>query len=59
MMWSVLEEVMIQAATEMRMIKSILDWLFHKVVLDHLVVDDKMIIEPKEVKLKVNEIMEE
>ncbi|KAG9306563.1 hypothetical protein G9A89_004760 [Geosiphon pyriformis] len=29
------------------MIKSILDWLFCKVVLNHLVVDDKLILEPK------------
>ncbi|KAG9296087.1 hypothetical protein G9A89_011939 [Geosiphon pyriformis] len=30
------------------MIKSVLDKLFHKMVLDHLVVDNKLILEPKE-----------
>ncbi|KAG9297114.1 hypothetical protein G9A89_019395 [Geosiphon pyriformis] len=40
------------------MIKSILDHLFHKVVLDYLV-DNKLVVEPDEIKLKVDEIMEE
>ncbi|KAG9302777.1 hypothetical protein G9A89_009554 [Geosiphon pyriformis] len=31
---------------------------FHKVVLDHLVVNDKLILEPKKIKLNVNRIME-
>ncbi|KAG9290936.1 hypothetical protein G9A89_011086 [Geosiphon pyriformis] len=41
------------------MIKSVLDWLFKKVVLDHLVVDEVLILEPKEVKSAVNSIMKE
>ncbi|KAG9291333.1 hypothetical protein G9A89_003985 [Geosiphon pyriformis] len=32
---------------------------FHKVVLDYLVMDDKLILKPKEVKLNINKIMEE
>ncbi|KAG9299531.1 hypothetical protein G9A89_020702 [Geosiphon pyriformis] len=32
------------------MIRSVLDRLFYKVVLDHLVVDDKLVLEPEEVK---------
>ncbi|KAG9289019.1 hypothetical protein G9A89_015568 [Geosiphon pyriformis] len=39
------------------MIWSILEWPFRKVVLDHLVVGDFLILEPKEVKLKVDDIM--
>ncbi|KAG9287191.1 hypothetical protein G9A89_001599 [Geosiphon pyriformis] len=38
-------------------IKSILEWPFHKVVLDYLVVDDSLILEPDEVKLKVDDII--
>ncbi|KAG9292284.1 hypothetical protein G9A89_009096 [Geosiphon pyriformis] len=41
-----------------KMIKSILECLFHKMVLDHLVVDDELVIESNEIKLKVNRIME-
>ncbi|KAG9295517.1 hypothetical protein G9A89_013546 [Geosiphon pyriformis] len=33
--------------------------IIKSVVLDHLVVDDELVIEPNKVKLKVNEIMEE
>ncbi|KAG9289065.1 hypothetical protein G9A89_004160 [Geosiphon pyriformis] len=40
------------------MIKSILDWQFKKVVLDHLILDDKLILEPKEVKSAVDNIIE-
>ncbi|KAG9296159.1 hypothetical protein G9A89_014751 [Geosiphon pyriformis] len=32
------------------MIKSVLKWPFKKMVLDHLIMDDKLILEPKEVK---------
>ncbi|KAG9296991.1 hypothetical protein G9A89_008577 [Geosiphon pyriformis] len=39
------------------MIKSVLDRLFCKVVLDYLVVDDELILESKEVKLNVDKIM--
>ncbi|KAG9296089.1 hypothetical protein G9A89_011941 [Geosiphon pyriformis] len=39
------------------MIQSILEWPFHKVVLDYLVVDNSFILEPNEVKLKVDNIM--
>ncbi|KAG9303966.1 hypothetical protein G9A89_005876 [Geosiphon pyriformis] len=35
-----------------KMIKSILEYLFCKMVLDHLVVDDELIIEPNEIKFK-------
>ncbi|KAG9284168.1 hypothetical protein G9A89_022942 [Geosiphon pyriformis] len=42
-----------------KMIKSILECPFHKMVLDHLVVDDKLVIELNKVKLKIDEIMEE
>ncbi|KAG9293947.1 hypothetical protein G9A89_019285 [Geosiphon pyriformis] len=40
-----------------RMIKNILKHLFHKVVLDYLVVNNEIVVEPNEVKLKVDEIM--
>ncbi|KAG9305206.1 hypothetical protein G9A89_010714 [Geosiphon pyriformis] len=39
------------------MIRSILEQSFHKVVLDHLVVGDSLILEPEKVKLKVDDIM--
>ncbi|KAG9302588.1 hypothetical protein G9A89_007292 [Geosiphon pyriformis] len=39
------------------MIKSVLNKPFCKMVLDHLVVDDKLILEPKEVKLDMDKIM--
>ncbi|KAG9307014.1 hypothetical protein G9A89_003065 [Geosiphon pyriformis] len=40
-----------------KMIKSILKHPFCKVVLDHLVVDNELVIEPNEIKLKINRIM--
>ncbi|KAG9302257.1 hypothetical protein G9A89_008748 [Geosiphon pyriformis] len=40
-------------------IKSVLEWPFRKVVLDYLIVDDKLILKPKEVKSSVDVIMEE
>ncbi|KAG9284424.1 hypothetical protein G9A89_023681 [Geosiphon pyriformis] len=40
------------------MIRSILDWLFHKVVLDYLIVDNELILEPEKIKLNVDKIME-
>ncbi|KAG9306907.1 hypothetical protein G9A89_000775 [Geosiphon pyriformis] len=40
------------------MIKNILECLFCKVVLDYLVVDDELVVEPKKVMLKVDKIME-
>ncbi|KAG9293355.1 hypothetical protein G9A89_007601, partial [Geosiphon pyriformis] len=39
------------------MIKSVLDWPFKKVVLDHLIVDNELILEPKEIKSAVDDIM--
>ncbi|KAG9307319.1 hypothetical protein G9A89_017147 [Geosiphon pyriformis] len=42
-----------------RMIKSVLKHLFCKVVLDYLVVNNELVIEPDEVKLKVDEIIKE
>ncbi|KAG9287725.1 hypothetical protein G9A89_004128 [Geosiphon pyriformis] len=36
---------------------SILEWPFHKVVLDYLVVGDSLILEPNKVKLKMDDIM--
>ncbi|KAG9298537.1 hypothetical protein G9A89_018896 [Geosiphon pyriformis] len=39
-------------------IRSVLKRLFHKVVLNHLVVEDKLILEPGLVKSKVDKIME-
>ncbi|KAG9297867.1 hypothetical protein G9A89_006808 [Geosiphon pyriformis] len=41
-----------------KMIKNILERLFCKVVLDYLVVDNELVIESNEVKLKVDRIME-
>ncbi|KAG9289003.1 hypothetical protein G9A89_015552 [Geosiphon pyriformis] len=41
-----------------RMIKNILDRPFKKVVLDHLIVDDELILEPQAVKFSVDTIME-
>ncbi|KAG9293685.1 hypothetical protein G9A89_019022 [Geosiphon pyriformis] len=40
-----------------KMIKSILECPFRKVVLDHLVIDDELVIEPNEVKLKWNGVL--
>ncbi|KAG9291371.1 hypothetical protein G9A89_003475 [Geosiphon pyriformis] len=39
-------------------IKSVLDWPFKKVVLDHLILDNELILESKEVKSAVNDIIE-
>ncbi|KAG9296572.1 hypothetical protein G9A89_015164 [Geosiphon pyriformis] len=38
-------------------IRSILECPFCKVVLDHLVVDDVLVVEPNEIKLKIDKIM--
>ncbi|KAG9298157.1 hypothetical protein G9A89_000034 [Geosiphon pyriformis] len=38
-------------------IRSVLEWSFHKVVLDHLVMDNELVLEPDLVKSKVNAIM--
>ncbi|KAG9306566.1 hypothetical protein G9A89_004763 [Geosiphon pyriformis] len=40
------------------MIRSVLERLFHKIVLDHLVIDNKLVLEPDLVKSKVDAIME-
>ncbi|KAG9297172.1 hypothetical protein G9A89_019453 [Geosiphon pyriformis] len=42
-----------------RMIKSILECPFHKVVLDHLVMNNELVVEPIKMMLKIDEIMEE
>ncbi|KAG9292500.1 hypothetical protein G9A89_001573 [Geosiphon pyriformis] len=39
-----------------KIIKSILEHLFYKVVLDHLVVDDELVIKPNEIKLKISDL---
>ncbi|KAG9294106.1 hypothetical protein G9A89_021465 [Geosiphon pyriformis] len=39
-------------------VRSVLERPFHKVVLDHLVVGDEMVLDPAPVKSKVDEIME-
>ncbi|KAG9301099.1 hypothetical protein G9A89_012482 [Geosiphon pyriformis] len=39
-------------------IKNVLDQLFHKVVLNHLVVDDELVVEPTKVKSNIDRIME-
>ncbi|KAG9305697.1 hypothetical protein G9A89_022619 [Geosiphon pyriformis] len=39
-------------------IKSVLEHSFHKVVLDHLVVDNKLVLDPSLVKFKVDVIIE-
>ncbi|KAG9300883.1 hypothetical protein G9A89_015339 [Geosiphon pyriformis] len=39
------------------MIRSILDRSFCKVLLDHLVIDEGLVLEPGEIKFKVNEVM--
>ncbi|KAG9290236.1 hypothetical protein G9A89_022212 [Geosiphon pyriformis] len=41
-----------------KIIKSILDWPFKKMVLNYLVVDEKLILEPQAVKFLVDTIME-
>ncbi|KAG9287170.1 hypothetical protein G9A89_003018 [Geosiphon pyriformis] len=38
-------------------IRSVLDYLFYKVVLDYLVVDDELVLEPKKMKSDVDKIM--
>ncbi|KAG9292020.1 hypothetical protein G9A89_017919 [Geosiphon pyriformis] len=40
------------------MIRSVLEKPFHKVVLDHLIVDDDLVLLPEEVKFSVDRIME-
>ncbi|KAG9284148.1 hypothetical protein G9A89_022922 [Geosiphon pyriformis] len=40
-------------------IRSVLEWPFCKVILDHLVVGEKLILEPDHVKDKVDKIMED
>ncbi|KAG9290068.1 hypothetical protein G9A89_010374 [Geosiphon pyriformis] len=40
------------------MIKSVLNCSFHKVVLDYLVIDDELVLEPKKVMSDVDKIME-
>ncbi|KAG9292023.1 hypothetical protein G9A89_017922 [Geosiphon pyriformis] len=40
------------------MIKSVLKWPFHKVVFDHLVVNNDLVLEPGKVKSVVNTIIE-
>ncbi|KAG9286097.1 hypothetical protein G9A89_022774 [Geosiphon pyriformis] len=47
------------ASDKGHIIRSILEHSFHKVELDHLVVGDKLILEPELVKAKVDVIMEE
>ncbi|KAG9298044.1 hypothetical protein G9A89_018872 [Geosiphon pyriformis] len=42
-----------------RMIKSVLDRPFQKVVLDHLVVNNELVLEPHEVKPIVDKVIEE
>ncbi|KAG9293612.1 hypothetical protein G9A89_005615 [Geosiphon pyriformis] len=42
-----------------KMIKSILECPFCKVVLDYLIVDDELVVEPNKVKLKIDKIMKE
>ncbi|KAG9294426.1 hypothetical protein G9A89_001931 [Geosiphon pyriformis] len=39
-------------------VRSVLEQLFHKVVLDYLVVGDELVLDPAPVKSKVDEIME-
>ncbi|KAG9300419.1 hypothetical protein G9A89_010044 [Geosiphon pyriformis] len=41
-----------------KMIKSILDQFFRKIVLDYLIVDDKLILKPLEIKTSIDTIME-
>ncbi|KAG9298238.1 hypothetical protein G9A89_002726 [Geosiphon pyriformis] len=38
-------------------IRNVLDWLFRKVVLDHLVVNNELILEPEEIRSGVDKIM--
>ncbi|KAG9298884.1 hypothetical protein G9A89_015905 [Geosiphon pyriformis] len=62
------KEVNIRSAIDKRMdnfktnkghtIRSVLEYSFHKVVLDHLVIDDELVLEPDLVKSKVDIIME-
>ncbi|KAG9295378.1 hypothetical protein G9A89_013407 [Geosiphon pyriformis] len=40
------------------MIRSVLHCSFHKVVLNHLIVDDGLVLEPEKVKVSVDNIME-
>ncbi|KAG9301481.1 hypothetical protein G9A89_005631 [Geosiphon pyriformis] len=47
-----------ESSYKSRTIRSVLEHSFCKVVLDHLVVDDELILEPALVKSKINEIME-
>ncbi|KAG9286350.1 hypothetical protein G9A89_014516 [Geosiphon pyriformis] len=47
------------ASNKDSIIRSVLDWPFCKVVLDHLVVDGDLVLEPEEIKSKVDEIMVE
>ncbi|KAG9291835.1 hypothetical protein G9A89_012120 [Geosiphon pyriformis] len=63
------EEACVKAAINKRMrsfesdkghiIRSVLECSFHKVVLDYLVVSDKLVLEPSLVKSRVDEIMKD
>ncbi|KAG9292451.1 hypothetical protein G9A89_015321 [Geosiphon pyriformis] len=56
--WNAIDKCMESfASNKDSMIRSVLNWSFCKVVLDHLVVDSNLVLEPKEVKSKVDEIM--
>ncbi|KAG9297260.1 hypothetical protein G9A89_001529 [Geosiphon pyriformis] len=45
------------ASSKSGIIRSILDWSFHKVVLDYLVINNDLVLEPEEIKSKVDKIM--
>ncbi|KAG9284907.1 hypothetical protein G9A89_006285 [Geosiphon pyriformis] len=52
------KHIEIFSSNKEHMIKSVLNQLFKKVVLDYLIVDNELILEFKEVKSAVNNIME-
>ncbi|KAG9294020.1 hypothetical protein G9A89_019358 [Geosiphon pyriformis] len=57
---SKIDSIVLNSVSSMKLIKhlsSILERPFHKMVLDHLVVNDELVIKPNKIKLKINKIM--
>ncbi|KAG9285703.1 hypothetical protein G9A89_002270 [Geosiphon pyriformis] len=56
--WNAIDKCMESfASNKGGIIRSVLNWSFCKMVFDHLVVDSNLVLEPKEMKSKVDKIM--
>ncbi|KAG9304655.1 hypothetical protein G9A89_020219 [Geosiphon pyriformis] len=51
-MWAILKREMVESADEMFARHCVLDWPFCKVVFDHLVINDNLVLESEEIKSK-------